>query len=469
MKVAIAGAAGFIGRAVTAELAGHHDVVPLSRRGPFPCNLFSLLEAERALEGIDVAIYLVHSMMPPSRLTQGSFADLDLIIADNFARAAKLKGVKRIVYLGGLIPDAPLSEHLESRLEVERVLASHGVPVVTLRAGLVIGRASSSFCILEKLVRRLPVMLCPRWTRNRCEPIALSDVVRLMVRVVDDPELPPGAYDVGSGDVLPYWVMLRHVARVLGLRRRFIEVPMLSAGLSRLWVSTVTQTPRNLVYPLIESLRHDMVARDARLFERYDMRPQSFDAAVREALVEVSRPVRPRLPAAVLADSAVTSVQRLPQPPGHTIAEIAAEYVRWVPRLMRPFLQVDTDAEGSLAFRLWRWKLLELTYSKERSSRTRQLYYLTGGLLLRKIKGNARGRLEFRDVPGRRELIAAVLDFRPRLPWWIYRQTQARVHLLVMRLFARHLASQSERDPKPVLDDEQGHGRAVVPVPSRHP
>ena len=175
MTIAVAGASGFIGQALCERLALTHTVVALSRAASPSaggierrrCDLFSLLDCERGLTGADVAVYLVHSMMPSARLTQASFADMDLILADNFARAAKRVGVKQIVYLGGVVPETGvLSPHLASRVEVERALAAHGVPVTTLRASLVIGPDGSSFRILQRLVERLPVMLLPRWTRS---------------------------------------------------------------------------------------------------------------------------------------------------------------------------------------------------------------------------------------------------------------------------------------------------------------
>ncbi|HJL27639.1 MAG TPA: NAD(P)H-binding protein [Polyangiaceae bacterium LLY-WYZ-15_(1-7)] len=143
--LALAGASGFVGSALRRALADEYRLVGLSRRprrSPDTewrvCDLYSLLDVEQALAGCDVALYLVHSMLPSARLTQGSFADLDLVLADNFARAAAKAGVKHIVYLGGLVPDLPeaeLSAHLRSRLEVERALGAHGVPVTALRAG----------------------------------------------------------------------------------------------------------------------------------------------------------------------------------------------------------------------------------------------------------------------------------------------------------------------------------------------
>ena len=159
----VAGATGFIGQSLGPILSQDFHLVGLSRSprkdpGHYAefrqADLFSLKDTERALEGADYVVYLVHSMMPSARLVQANFRDLDLVCADNFARAAKMQGVQHMVYLGGLVPDGSLSEHLASRAEVEDVLRSTGVPVTVLRAGLVVGASGSSFQILLRLVKR---------------------------------------------------------------------------------------------------------------------------------------------------------------------------------------------------------------------------------------------------------------------------------------------------------------------------
>lgn len=236
LTIAIAGASGFVGQAVIKELLGRYNIVGLSRSAGREqtgvtwrsCDLFSLKEAENALAHCDIAIYLVHSMLPTARLTQGRFDDLDLMIADNFARAAAKNGIKKIIYLGGLITDGDLSLHLQSRREVEDALASHGVPCTTLRAGLVVGANGSSFDMMRKLVERLPMMICPKWTSTRTQPIALSDVTTLIAKVVDDDQLPAKAYDIGGPDVLTYIDMMRTTAKVMGKKRLFVPVLFLA-------------------------------------------------------------------------------------------------------------------------------------------------------------------------------------------------------------------------------------------------
>lgn len=148
--VALTGARGYIGQNLLKKIEKKADVIALSRNGDQyedtehvkwrSCDLHSMVDAEKALEGADIAVYLVHSMMPSAKLTQGSFEDLDVILADNFAQAAKKQNVKRIVYLSGIIPkdNEPLSRHLRSRLEVENVLRAYGTPVTAIRAGLMV-------------------------------------------------------------------------------------------------------------------------------------------------------------------------------------------------------------------------------------------------------------------------------------------------------------------------------------------
>ncbi len=466
--VAVAGASGFIGSALCRELVadGMH-VLALGRSaastqqeslntgtmasGPGitkrQADLFSLLQVERAIDGADIGIYLVHSMLPSARLTQGNFSDLDVLLADNFARAAQRKGLKRIVYVAGIIPDIEeglLSKHLQSRLEVERVLGSTGVPVFVLRAGLVVGPGGSSLKIIINLVRRLPAMICPAWTKSKCQPIALTDLIALVKRVAQDPDLAPGAYDVGGPEQLSYRQMLEQAAAGLSVRRPMLPVPWFSTGLSALWVSTFSGTSMALVRPLVESLHCDMVAKDLRLNQRYGIAGQSFANAVKDAVHTKAAERKSSKPTAV---KEVCSVQRIDIPQGKSVEWVAEAYASWLTGYLRPLVDAKVNSEGSislsirpLGIRRWTLTLLELKFSHERSFPNRSLFYITGGLLAKRQNGpvNA-GRFEFRLVAGRNQVIAAVLDFRPSLPWPIYKITQAPVHAFIMARFARYL------------------------------
>lgn len=451
LRVAVAGASGFVGQALLPVLAREFDVVALARDpgrratgSPAgvtwrACDLFSLLDAERALAGVDLAVYLVHSMLPSARLVQGSFEDLDLIAADNFGRAARAARVSRIVYLGGLLPAGePLSRHLASRLEVEETLRASGVPLTTLRAGLVVGAGGSSFEMLARLVKRLPAMLCPAWTLTRTQPVALSDVVATLRAALTRVEALGATLDVGGPEVLTYRGMLAETARQLGLRRLLVPVSLLSPRLSTLWVRLFTGAPRALVAPLVESLSHEMVARDRSLQVALAGEAKPFREALAEALAPGPGSTALERMRARPAARLVRSVQRLPLPRGWDAEGAAREYGAWLPRAFRPFLEVSAEGGTRFAFRArpFRAPLLVLELSPERSSRSRALFYIRAGLL---VRPGERGRLEFREALGGRVLLAAIHDFRPRLPWPLYVATQAVAHLAVMRAFGRHL------------------------------
>jgi len=471
LTVAIAGASGFVGRALIAKLKGSHKIIALSR-GPAKnsdeiewrqCDLFNLKQAEQGLSGADVVIYLVHSMLPTAKLTQGGFADLDLLIADNFARAARKANVQRIIYLGGIIPHEELSPHLASRLEVEEALASHGVPCTTLRAGLIIGKNGSSFDIMRKLVERLPVMICPGWTRTLSQPVSLTNVVETIEKLIERPDIPAGNYDLGGKDVMTYIDMMAEVARQLGKKRRFIPIFLFSPNLSKLWVTLVTGAPRELIGPLVQSLRHEMVARNVSLMEKLGVVREGFKDSLSQALQSTDeRTELPRsnletskIPTQIVSKASanlVCSVQRLPLVFGKTAAWVTKEYARWLIEFFRPLIYVRQNDDGSLAFvfrpifRRFDLTLLWLQYAQERSSEHRQMFYISGGLLLSK-RFDPKGRFEFREVLRGKFVLVAIFDFVPALPWWVYKNTQALLHLFVMEMFRRHLKSLYLKNP----------------------
>ncbi len=458
-RLAIAGASGFVGQALAAALADRFHVVGLSRTKREPgqgfaeyrsCDLFSLRQAEDALEGAEYAVYLVHNMMPSARLTQGDFADLDIVCADNFARAAAAAGVKQIVFLSGLCPaDQDLSEHLRSRCEVERTLGGYVVPVTTLRAGLILGGRGSSFQVMARLVSRLPVMVCPRWTNTKTQPIALRDVISFISGVVGREDCYDRAFDIGGSDVVTYKQMMAMTAAALGKRRVFIPSRVMSPGLSRLWVSLITGAPKALVAPLVQSLRHEMVAADNGLAERLGIETMSTDDAIRHAVAESddTAPHAFRGGASRQGPSLVRSVQRMTLPTGWTAKRAATEYLLWLPRMLSSLIRVDVASIHRFRFVLapFNVTLLELERAPERSRRNRQLFYVTDGAL----RGtHGRPRFELRQVPGGRTLLTVVHDYEPRLPWLVYVSTQAVFHRWLMGRFGAHLALHGARNSR---------------------
>ena len=193
-KLAIAGATGFIGRWFIETYKDKYDIIALSRKKITPSSsdvewrmvdLFSISSSNKALEEVDYALYLVHSMQPSTRLNQSNFEDTDLLLADNFSRAAQNCNLKHIVYVGGILPkdNLNISKHLLSRFEVEKVLGSRNTPVTAVRAGIIIGPGGSSFRIVTNLVKNLPVMACPECTKSKKSPV-IKDVRNSKVKSV---------------------------------------------------------------------------------------------------------------------------------------------------------------------------------------------------------------------------------------------------------------------------------------------
>ncbi|HEX3963909.1 MAG TPA: SDR family oxidoreductase [Trebonia sp.] len=267
----VTGASGYIGGRLVPELltAGHavrcmaRDPGKLSDR-PWSdeaqiavADVMDESAVRRALAGVDVAYYLIHSLG-----TGASFEQRDRAAAGSFAAAAKAAGVQRIVYLGGIISGqaGQLSPHLQSRAEVGDILLASGVPTAALQAAVVIGSGSVSFEMLRYLTERLPAMVTPRWVDTLIQPIAIRDVLHYLVGSATLPAGVSRRFDIGGPDVLTYAEMMRRYAKVAGLTPRVIvQVPLLTPRLSSLWVGLVTPVPAGLAMPLVESLRNEVV------------------------------------------------------------------------------------------------------------------------------------------------------------------------------------------------------------------
>jgi uncharacterized protein YbjT (DUF2867 family) len=272
-RALVTGASGYVGgRLVPELLAAGWTVRALARSadrlrdapwvGDVEVAVGDVTDGENlaaALEGVDVAYYLVHSIGSGSE-----FEDTDRAAAATFASACEQAGVGRIVYLGGLTPEAEeLSPHLRSREEVGRILLGCAVPAVVLKAAVVLGSGSASFEMLRHLTERLPVMVLPRWVDTRIQPIAIRDVLHYLVGVADLPTDVNRSFDIGGADVLTYAEMMSAYARAAALPpRRMLRVPVLTTRLSSLWVGLVTPVPSSLARPLVESLRNTVVCRE---------------------------------------------------------------------------------------------------------------------------------------------------------------------------------------------------------------
>lgn len=309
LKILVAGGSGFIGRRLIRKLAEETrqngirpkiEILCLTRDPQSNKEMFSkdvrLVKADvsnqeelsRVMsEQIDVAYYLVHSMEGRSKDWK-RFSERDRVAAMNFAKVATECRVKRIIYLSGLIysgdDDKKLSEHMRSRIEVGEILRKYSSSKVTIfRAAVILGQGGGSFQMLQYLVERLPVMVCPHWVLTKCQPIAVEDVVEYLARCIEVIDTEGKTFDVGGPEVLTYIEMMRKYAEIINKSVRIIIIPFLTPRLSSYWVDLVTPVRASLARPLIDSLKHDAIVQDDTIRKLIPIRLKSFTEAIQSA------------------------------------------------------------------------------------------------------------------------------------------------------------------------------------------
>jgi uncharacterized protein YbjT (DUF2867 family) len=305
MRILITGPSGAVGDALARSLGSEHELRALARE---PARVAEELPVElirgdaltgegleRALDGVEVAYYLIHSMEPAAL---PGFAERDRVAAQRFAAAASTAGVRRIVYLGGLRSGqaAAGSAHLASRGEVERILLDAVPDSVALRSSLVIGARSRSFRALVRLIERLPVVPLPPWRRHRTQPIDERDAIAYLIAAAAAAGVGGGAFDIGGPEVLSYGVMIERIAALLLLPRPTVRVPDGPGGIISALAARVSGAPRELLGPLMGSLGGDLLADDAPARAAFAVPLHGFDAAVEHALRdwEALEPLRGR-------------------------------------------------------------------------------------------------------------------------------------------------------------------------------
>ena len=289
--VLISGATGFIGKRLTRALLDKgYRVRCMARKDAaaipdgaeiVKADMLERASLAQAMEGIDTAFYLVHSMAGG----RGGFERRDREAAGNFVRAAEKAGVRRVIYLGGLGETGDdLSEHLKSRLEVADILRSGKFATTFLRAAVIIGAGGASFELVRGLVQRLPVMITPRWVSTRCQPIAVDDVIAYLAGCLANEHTAGGTYDIGGPDILTYREMMEHFARLEGKRLWILPVPVLTPKLSSYWVALFSTVPPSVSMPLIEGLSNEVICRDNSILTLVPLRLTPYDEAVQRAL-----------------------------------------------------------------------------------------------------------------------------------------------------------------------------------------
>lgn len=444
-KVVLAGATGFIGRWIIEVFQNDFQIIALSRKKVKinhnqnihwkEVDLYSMSSTERALEGADIAIYLVHSMLPSTRLNQGKFEDTDLLLADNFSRAAQKNNLKQIIYIGGILPKDKhkISNHLLSRYEVEKTLGARDTPLTAIRAGIIIGPGGSSFKIVKNLVKNLPVMACPQWTKSKNQPIDVFDILSLLKQCMGNPKTYGKNIEIGGDQVMSYMDLLRMTSKQMNKKRWIFSIPFFTVGLSKWWVSIFTGTNIDFVSPLVESLKHRMTPNtDSNHLYKIQFTP--IERSIKRALND--KP--PSLPSFYYSNTeknTVRSVQRIFNPKKENAQWVAKYYPIWLSKKFAGI--INSKFDGSfLSFFLLGINLLELKLIEDRSTPNRQLFYITGGVL---TKRKDLGWLEFRSILKNEYIITAIHEYVPKLPWLIYKLTQAKMHLYVMKRFEREL------------------------------
>jgi len=300
--VLLTGATGFIGGRLLRRLEedGHRVRCLVRSKSKFRTLFPDMTDVEvaegdlvrgtglaEAMQGVEAAYYLVHSMGPEKKGGGDSFSHRDRTAAENFLQAADKAAVERVIYLSGLGDESSgLSRHLSSRQEVGHILASGSLAATELRAGVIIGSGGASFEMIRYLAERLPVMVAPRWVDTRCQPIAVENVLDYLAGCLRAPDTAGKVLEICGPDRFSYRELMLTYARVRGLKRFILTVPVLTPRLSSYWVQLVTPIPSSLVRPLIDGLKNEVVCRDERILDLVPIRRIPMEEAICTALAE---------------------------------------------------------------------------------------------------------------------------------------------------------------------------------------
>jgi uncharacterized protein YbjT (DUF2867 family) len=307
LRVLVTGATGFIGSRIIKRLLadGEYNVRCMTRNPENVYELFNLsgdiievvkvdasnyLELVEALKGVDVAFYLIHSMEGSSKKWK-EFSKRDRIAAENFAKAASQTNTKRIIYLSGLIDvdRNDLSEHMQSRKEVGDILRTSKAEVTIFRAAVILGQGGGSFQMLQYLVERLPIMICPKWVLTKSQPISVDDVVTYLIKSIEIKDTANQDFDIGGPEILSYIDMMKRYSNILKKSLKIVIIPFLTPRLSSYWVDLITPVKASLARPLIDSLKHEAIVHDDKIQSLIPIRLKNFEESIRTAMKEVRK------------------------------------------------------------------------------------------------------------------------------------------------------------------------------------
>lgn len=307
LRILVTGATGFIGSRIVKRLLadGNYTVRCMTRNPEIIYDLFNLsgdivevvkadasnyLELVEALKEVDVAFYLIHSMEGSTKKWQ-EFSKRDRIAAENFAKAASQTNTKRIIYLSGLIDmkHKDLSEHMQSRKEVGDILRTSKAKVTIFRAAVILGQGGGSFQMLQYLVERLPIMVCPKWVLTKSQPISVDDVVTYLITSIELENTANKDFDVGGPEILTYVDMMKRYSAILNKSLKIVIIPFLTPRLSSYWVDLITPVKASLARPLIDSLKHEAVVHDNEIQKLIPIKLMNFEESIKTAMKEQVR------------------------------------------------------------------------------------------------------------------------------------------------------------------------------------
>ena len=307
LRILVTGATGFIGSRIVKRLLanGHYKVRCMTRNPEIIYELFDLsadivevvkadasnyLELVEALKQVDVAFYLIHSMEGSTKKWQ-DFSKRDRIAAENFAKAASQTNTKRIIYLSGLIDmkHKDLSEHMQSRKEVGDILRTSKAEVTIFRAAVILGQGGGSFQMLQYLVERLPVMVCPKWVLTKSQPISVDDMVTYLIKSIELEDTANKDFDIGGPEILSYVDMMKRYSAILNKPLKIVIIPFLTPRLSSYWVDLITPVKASLARPLIDSLKHEAVVHDHEIQKLIPIKLMNFEESIKTAMKEQVR------------------------------------------------------------------------------------------------------------------------------------------------------------------------------------
>ena len=427
-KILLTEASGYIGSHLKDKLKVNHEIIAISRNAQNKKNeknvtwksadLFDLDAITEVMKGIDTAIYLGHSMKTSAKLTQANFEDMDALLADNVGRVAKKHGVKHIIFMSGIITnDSHLSLHLKSRLECEKILRYYGVPVSTLRAGLIIDSNGSSYPIFKRMIERLSAMILPNWAYNMIAPVSMDDVIDKLAMLVERSPKENEVFNITRPKVMNYQELFERIATTLDKRLFILHLPTILIRLSRCWIKEKMNGKENVKKALKDKQDEQQIITTKQSKSNQNKRDEVKD---------------------------VRAMTRFRIPESYSIQDVTREYAEFINNITLHLVNgTINEHEFNIQLPLIRKCILKMKRDNHDSINEMIVYKIVGGdLAMVKDSGNA--RFEFRRILDTNEGIAALQEYESTLPWGVYKFTQAIAHKFVMGVFKQymnHLAS----------------------------